>query len=222
VLTARYALSPYIKQICFVFKGLKNTGFRTVELLPSSGERLGRHPASLVQYIELLSFSVEGLLHPSLHLRGGKRSVFRNVLYLELDKYEMHHTFFMKNCPCPSHEGLWGEFKYSATHFSALDGSKWSYSRPGRFTPRKEPRYLLEIGWASEPVWTSWRGEASLAAARIDSLYSPARSLRTITITSQFLIWVLYITFDKKIRAVILWTKRGDGEALTHCMRSFE
>jgi hypothetical protein len=32
-----------------------------------------------------------------------------------------------------------GEWKYTSTHFltSALDGSEWSASRPGRFTPRE-------------------------------------------------------------------------------------
>jgi hypothetical protein len=37
------------------------------------------------------------------------------------------------------HEGVLGEWKYSSTHSltSALDGSEWSASRPGRFTPRE-------------------------------------------------------------------------------------
>jgi hypothetical protein len=39
----------------------------------------------------------------------------------------------------PRHEGVFGEWKYSSTHSltSALDGSEWSASRPGRFTPRE-------------------------------------------------------------------------------------
>jgi hypothetical protein len=43
---------------------------------------------------------------------------------------------------------------------SALDGSEWSVSRPGRFTPGE--RIPVEVGWDSEPVWTLWRREKSL------------------------------------------------------------
>jgi hypothetical protein len=39
----------------------------------------------------------------------------------------------------PRHKGVLGEWMYSSTHSltSALDGGKWSASRPGRFTTRK-------------------------------------------------------------------------------------
>jgi hypothetical protein len=39
-----------------------------------------------------------------------------------------------------------GEWRYSSTHSltSARRGGDWSASRPGRFTPRKEPRYPLD------------------------------------------------------------------------------
>jgi hypothetical protein len=39
----------------------------------------------------------------------------------------------------PRHEGVLGEWRYSATHslISALDGGEWSASRPGRFTPKE-------------------------------------------------------------------------------------
>jgi hypothetical protein len=39
------------------------------------------------------------------------------------------------------HEDVLGEWKYSSIHslISALDGREWSASRPGRFTPGKEP-----------------------------------------------------------------------------------
>jgi hypothetical protein len=38
----------------------------------------------------------------------------------------------------PRHEGVLGEWKCSSAHSltSALDRSEWSFSRPGRFTPR--------------------------------------------------------------------------------------
>jgi hypothetical protein len=38
----------------------------------------------------------------------------------------------------PRHEDVLGEWRYGSTHSltSALDGSEWSASRPGRFTPK--------------------------------------------------------------------------------------
>jgi hypothetical protein len=41
----------------------------------------------------------------------------------------------------PRNEGELGEWTYSSTHSlaSALDGGEWLVSRPGRFTPGKEP-----------------------------------------------------------------------------------
>jgi hypothetical protein len=48
---------------------------------------------------------------------------------------------------------------------SALDGGEWPASHPGHFTPGE--RFPVPIGqeggWASEPVWTLWRKEKSLA-----------------------------------------------------------
>jgi hypothetical protein len=41
---------------------------------------------------------------------------------------------------------------------SALDGSDWSDSRSGRFTPGKEPSVpIVWAGWPPEPVWKLWR-----------------------------------------------------------------
>jgi hypothetical protein len=49
----------------------------------------------------------------------------------------------VKLSPCflsqaPRHEGVLGEWRYSSTHSltSTLDGSEWSASHPGHFTPR--------------------------------------------------------------------------------------
>ena len=59
--------------------------------------------------------------------------------------------------PRTGHEGPEGEQMYSSTlpSTSALDGGGWSRSRPGRFTPRKDPvRIVYEAGWAPGPVWT--------------------------------------------------------------------
>jgi hypothetical protein len=62
-------------------------------------------------------------------------SVFFNI---ELNVLRQTATFFNV---APRHEGVLGEWRYSATHSltSALDGGEWSPSRPGRFTPGKEP-----------------------------------------------------------------------------------
>jgi hypothetical protein len=54
------------------------------------------------------------------------------------------------------------ERKYSSYSFSisALDGSGWSASRPGRtLTPGKGPPVPIvqEAGWAPEQVWTEVR-----------------------------------------------------------------
>jgi hypothetical protein len=52
-----------------------------------------------------------------------------------------------------------GERTYSSYSFltSALKGSEWSASRPGRaLPPGKEPPVPIvqEVGWTLEPVWT--------------------------------------------------------------------
>jgi hypothetical protein len=48
----------------------------------------------------------------------------------------------------PRHEGVLGEWRYSSTHSltSALDGSEWSASRTGRFTPRERAPGAHSIG----------------------------------------------------------------------------
>jgi hypothetical protein len=64
-----------------------------------------------------------------------------------------------QSCPATRHGGAWGERRYSSYQFltSALDGSEWSASRPGRpLPPGKVPPVPIvqEAGWAPEPVWT--------------------------------------------------------------------
>jgi hypothetical protein len=67
-------------------------------------------------------------------------------------------------------EALGGERRYSSYSFttSALDGSEWSASRPGRALPLgKGPPVPIvqEAGWAPEPVWTQRLEEKSFAPA---------------------------------------------------------
>jgi hypothetical protein len=49
----------------------------------------------------------------------------------------------------PRHEGVLGEWRYNShSSTSALDGGKWSASRPGRFTPKeKAPGTHWIGGW---------------------------------------------------------------------------
>jgi hypothetical protein len=57
---------------------------------------------------------------------------------------------------------------------SALEGGEVSASRPGRFTPGKDPVPILQkAGWAPGPVWT---GAEILAPTGIRSPDRPARS----------------------------------------------
>jgi hypothetical protein len=72
------------------------------------------------------------------------------------------------SCPATSHGGTWRERRYSSYSYlnSALDGSEWSASRPGRaLSPGKVPPVPIgqEAGWAPEPVWTQRLEEKSSA-----------------------------------------------------------
>jgi hypothetical protein len=57
---------------------------------------------------------------------------------------------------------------------SALDGGRWSTSRPVRFTPVKDPVPIVYwAGWAPGPVWTC---AENLAITGIQSYDLPNRS----------------------------------------------
>ena len=57
---------------------------------------------------------------------------------------------------------------------SALEGGGWSATRPGRFTPVKDPVPIVqEVGWAPGPVWT---GAENIAPTGIRSPDRPDRS----------------------------------------------
>jgi hypothetical protein len=57
----------------------------------------------------------------------------------------------------------------------ALDGSRWSTPRPGRFAPRKQDTVHIpqEVRWAPGPAWT---GAENLSLTGIRSPDRPARS----------------------------------------------
>ena len=70
------------------------------------------------------------------------------------------------------HEGTKVEYRRISTLSltSALDGGGWSTSRPGRFTPGKDPVPIVkEAGWAPGPVYM---GAENLASHR-DSIPEP-------------------------------------------------
>jgi hypothetical protein len=72
--------------------------------------------------------------------------------------------------PRTSHAGAKGERTYSSYSFltSALDGVKWSASRPSRALPLEKGPPVPngeEVGWASELVWTQKLEEKSFASA---------------------------------------------------------
>jgi hypothetical protein len=84
-----------------------------------------------------------------------------NLIQLKLKINQSHYTPWMR---------LGGEEVYSSYSFStsALDGSEWSASRPGRaLVPEKGPPVPIvqEAGWAPEPVWTQRLEEKSFAPA---------------------------------------------------------
>jgi hypothetical protein len=69
--------------------------------------------------------------------------------------------------PIICHEGTerWCRYGYTLSLTSVLDGVGWSSSRPGRFTPGKDPVPIVqEAGWVPGPVCT---GTENFAAAGI-------------------------------------------------------
>jgi hypothetical protein len=85
-------------------------------------------------------------------------------------KYVTYHSATVstdKGNAVPQHTygGARGGRRYNSYSFmtSALDGGKWSASRPGCTLP---PVPIgQEAGWASEPVWTKRLHEKSFASA---------------------------------------------------------
>jgi hypothetical protein len=72
----------------------------------------------------------------------------------------------------PRHVGVLGEWKYSSTHSltSALDGGKWSVSRPGRFTPKKRaPGTYWVGGWVGPRTVLGAVGKRKIPSPRRES-----------------------------------------------------
>jgi hypothetical protein len=69
-----------------------------------------------------------------------------------------------------------------------LSGCELSASCPDRFTAREMSRgvHRPEAGWVTEPVWTFWRNESSLALAGNGTLDCPACSLVSRLTTLQW------------------------------------
>jgi hypothetical protein len=82
-----------------------------------------------------------------------------------------------KSCPTTRHEGDWGLRCSSYSLWtSAIDGGKWSESRPGRaLAPGKGPPVPIvqEDGWAPESVWTQRLEEKSFRLCLESNLERP-------------------------------------------------
>jgi hypothetical protein len=77
-------------------------------------------------------------------------------------RFNFQVTVIIKSCQTTRHEGAWEERRYNSysVSTSALDGSEWSASRPGRaLAPGKGSLVPIvqEAGWAPDPVWTQAR-----------------------------------------------------------------
>jgi hypothetical protein len=94
-------------------------------------------------------------LVPSLHASRMHNNCLCFYLCDVKGKVTVVLVLFLNWAPC--HKGILGERKYSATHSltSALDGSEWSASHPGHFTPRERAPGTYWIGgWVGpRAVW---------------------------------------------------------------------
>jgi hypothetical protein len=72
-------------------------------------------------------------------------------------------------CPTTSHQGAWGERRYSSYSFttSALDDGEWSASRPGRALPQRK-----------DPPGTHWTGGWVGVSAGLDTQAREEQSFR--------------------------------------------
>jgi hypothetical protein len=95
---------------------------------------------------------------------------------------------------------------------SALDGSEWSASRPGRaLPPGKEPPVptVQEAGWAPEPVWTQRLEKKSSA-----SVGDPTPAVQSVV--RHCTAWATL--FSYKIQNIFAFS-RWLGEDVSVCLR---
>jgi hypothetical protein len=76
---------------------------------------------------------------------------------------------------------------------SALVGAEWSASRPCHFNPceRHPAAIAQEVGWAPEPVWTTWRPHRDLNSDL--SVLQPVGSRYTDYATAALVIIIIII-----------------------------
>jgi hypothetical protein len=96
-----------------------------------------------------------------------------------------------------------------------LDGGEWSASRPGRFTSRKDPRYLLDRRVSRSGRCREEKYLLSLPGIEHKFLYRPARSLslyqviypdsRRIKVKSQISRSRHYMGMNDYLRFLNLW-----------------
>jgi hypothetical protein len=72
---------------------------------------------------------------------------------------------------------------------SALDGSERLTSRPSRFTPGKEPRYILNRGWVGPR--TSLDALARRKSLESTGSRAPDRPVRSLFVIPTTLLWLL-------------------------------
>jgi hypothetical protein len=105
-------------------------------------------------------------------------------------------------------KAYWGLWRYSSTHYltSALDGSEWPASRPGRFTPRERAPGTHWIGgWVGPRAVLYAVVERKIPSPRRESnprtpIFQPVAQRYTETVMKQisYLLWqfttVLFFT----------------------------
>jgi hypothetical protein len=101
-----------------------------------------------------------------------------------------------------------GERRYSSYSFStsALDGGKWSASRPGRalaLGKRPTVPIVQEAGWAPEPVWIQRLEEKSFRLCRGSNL----DRLVVQPVARHYTDWATRLTMKARMSESITWTQ---------------
>jgi hypothetical protein len=124
--------------VCSSFLGFSSAQISTVLCclysVVSGGEQVSRHCI----FISLSRLYIMKSTNYEVHLNNFSCDLGPDVTF--------RSGLSKQSCPVTRHAGAWGEWRYSSYSFltSALDGSEWSASRPGRALSRlKDPRYPL-------------------------------------------------------------------------------